>query len=166
MLKQIKKNQNKKIFNKLFVYLFLFLTVSAANNTMQYGQNISIPYSQPQSDLNFLNAAASVDHKGKIHPKIERDREEGNNRIRFNHLKSITNNLSTNYDQYNQIQSYTISYNTAPQKFTTYNCHYSRPSNSFTPLSVSSSASSSGILSNCNNFNCNNDNFGMYNCYI
>ncbi|XP_065372576.1 zinc finger and SCAN domain-containing protein 22 isoform X2 [Calliphora vicina] len=50
--------------------------VSAANNTMQYGQNISIPYSQPQTDLNFLNAAASVDHKGKIHPKIERDREE------------------------------------------------------------------------------------------
>ncbi|XP_075145497.1 C2H2-type zinc finger domain-containing lethal (3) neo38 isoform X2 [Haematobia irritans] len=49
---------------------------SAANNTMQYGQNISIPYSQPQTDLNFLNAAASVDHKGKIHPKIERDREE------------------------------------------------------------------------------------------
>lgn len=48
---------------------------------MQYGQNISIPYSQPQTDLNFLNAAASVDHKGKIHPKIERDREEGNNRI-------------------------------------------------------------------------------------
>lgn len=46
---------------------------------MQYGQNISIPYSQPQTDLNFLNAAASVDHKGKIHPKIERDREEGNN---------------------------------------------------------------------------------------
>lgn len=45
---------------------------------MQYGQNISIPYSQPQSDLNFLNAAAAgVDHKGKIHPKIERDREEG-----------------------------------------------------------------------------------------
>ncbi|XP_037821641.1 zinc finger protein 391 [Lucilia sericata] len=43
---------------------------------MQYGQNISIPYSQPQTDLNFLNAAASVDHKGKIHPKIERDREE------------------------------------------------------------------------------------------
>ncbi|XP_065372578.1 zinc finger and SCAN domain-containing protein 22 isoform X4 [Calliphora vicina] len=37
--------------------------VSAANNTMQYGQNISIPYSQPQTDLNFLNAAASVDHK-------------------------------------------------------------------------------------------------------
>ncbi|KAI8129897.1 Gastrula zinc finger protein XlCGF46.1 [Lucilia cuprina] len=50
--------------------------ISAANNTMQYGQNISIPYSQPQTDLNFLNAAASVDHKGKIHPKIERDREE------------------------------------------------------------------------------------------
>lgn len=50
--------------------------VSAANN-MQYGQNISIPYSQPQSDLNFLNAAAAADHKGKIHPKIERDREEG-----------------------------------------------------------------------------------------
>ncbi|KAH8420675.1 hypothetical protein KR222_000076 [Zaprionus bogoriensis] len=49
--------------------------VSAANN-MQYGQNISIPYSQPQSDLNFLNAAAAADHKGKIHPKIERDREE------------------------------------------------------------------------------------------
>ncbi|EDV94863.1 transcription factor che-1 isoform X2 [Drosophila grimshawi] len=48
---------------------------SAANN-MQYGQNISIPYSQPQSDLNFLNAAAAADHKGKIHPKIERDREE------------------------------------------------------------------------------------------
>ncbi|XP_019847829.1 transcription factor Sp3 isoform X1 [Bactrocera dorsalis] len=47
--------------------------VSAANNTMQYGQNISIPYSQPQTDLNFLN---STDHKGKIHPKIERDREE------------------------------------------------------------------------------------------
>ncbi|XP_037942789.1 uncharacterized protein LOC119675654 [Teleopsis dalmanni] len=47
--------------------------VSAANNTMQYGQNISIPYSQPQTDLNFLN---STDHK-KIHPKIERDREEG-----------------------------------------------------------------------------------------
>ncbi|XP_037955865.1 asparagine-rich zinc finger protein AZF1 [Teleopsis dalmanni] len=46
--------------------------VSAANNTMQYGQNISIPYSQPQTDLNFLN---STDHK-KIHPKIERDREE------------------------------------------------------------------------------------------
>lgn len=44
---------------------------------MQYGQNISIPYSQPQSDLNFLNAAAAADHKGKIHPKIERDREEG-----------------------------------------------------------------------------------------
>ena len=41
---------------------------------MQYGQNISIPYSQPQTDLNFLN---SVDHKGKIHPKIERDREDG-----------------------------------------------------------------------------------------
>lgn len=58
--------------------MFIF-TVSAANNTMQYGQNISIPYSQPQTDLNFLNAAASVDHKGKIHPKIERDREEGNN---------------------------------------------------------------------------------------
>ncbi|XP_030374564.1 zinc finger protein Gfi-1 isoform X2 [Scaptodrosophila lebanonensis] len=36
--------------------------VSAANN-MQYGQNISIPYSQPQSDLNFLNAAAAADHK-------------------------------------------------------------------------------------------------------
>ncbi|XP_017010829.1 uncharacterized protein l(3)neo38 [Drosophila takahashii] len=49
--------------------------VSAANN-MQYGQNISIPYSQPQGDLNFLNAAAAADHKGKIHPKIERDREE------------------------------------------------------------------------------------------
>ncbi|XP_055851195.1 zinc finger protein 567 isoform X2 [Episyrphus balteatus] len=40
---------------------------------MQYGQNISIPYTQPQGDLNFLN---SSDHKGKIHPKIERDREE------------------------------------------------------------------------------------------
>ncbi|XP_037924210.1 zinc finger protein 567 isoform X2 [Hermetia illucens] len=40
---------------------------------MQYGQNISIPYSQPQSDLNFLNTG---DHKPKIHPKIERDREE------------------------------------------------------------------------------------------
>jgi len=52
------------------------LSVSAANN-MQYGQNISIPYSQPQGDLNFLNAAAAADHKGKIHPKIERDREEG-----------------------------------------------------------------------------------------
>ncbi|XP_039492003.1 zinc finger protein 92 homolog isoform X2 [Drosophila santomea] len=36
--------------------------VSAANN-MQYGQNISIPYSQPQGDLNFLNAAAAADHK-------------------------------------------------------------------------------------------------------
>ncbi|XP_039151745.1 zinc finger protein 444 isoform X4 [Drosophila simulans] len=35
---------------------------SAANN-MQYGQNISIPYSQPQGDLNFLNAAAAADHK-------------------------------------------------------------------------------------------------------
>ncbi|XP_055851194.1 zinc finger protein 567 isoform X1 [Episyrphus balteatus] len=42
-------------------------------NNMQYGQNISIPYTQPQGDLNFLN---SSDHKGKIHPKIERDREE------------------------------------------------------------------------------------------
>lgn len=61
----------------LFISLFfLCFTVSAANN-MQYGQNISIPYSQPQSDLNFLNAAAAADHKGKIHPKIERDREEG-----------------------------------------------------------------------------------------
>ncbi|XP_067614493.1 uncharacterized protein l(3)neo38 isoform X2 [Eurosta solidaginis] len=46
---------------------------SAANNAMQYGQNISLPYSQPQNDLSFLNA---TDHKGKIHPKIERDREE------------------------------------------------------------------------------------------
>uniref|UniRef100_A0A1B0A558 C2H2-type domain-containing protein n=1 Tax=Glossina pallidipes TaxID=7398 RepID=A0A1B0A558_GLOPL len=54
------------------------MQVSVANNAMQYGQNISIPYSQPQTDLNFLNAAAAgVDHKGKIHPKIERDREEG-----------------------------------------------------------------------------------------
>lgn len=56
---------------------------------MQYGQNISIPYSQPQSDLNFLNAAAAADHKGKIHPKIERDREEGesatHDRTRYEH---------------------------------------------------------------------------------
>lgn len=63
--------------NPLISLLFrIYLAVSAANN-MQYGQNISIPYSQPQSDLNFLNAAAAADHKGKIHPKIERDREEG-----------------------------------------------------------------------------------------
>lgn len=59
----------------LIVKISIF-SVSAANN-MQYGQNISIPYSQPQGDLNFLNAAAAADHKGKIHPKIERDREEG-----------------------------------------------------------------------------------------
>ncbi|XP_065372577.1 uncharacterized protein l(3)neo38 isoform X3 [Calliphora vicina] len=44
--------------------------VSAANNTMQYGQNISIPYSQPQTDLNFLNAAASVDHKAVLNQQI------------------------------------------------------------------------------------------------
>lgn len=72
---------NRLICCTLFCFFFLPLCfihlVSAANNTMQYGQNISIPYSQPQTDLNFLNAAASVDHKGKIHPKIERDREDG-----------------------------------------------------------------------------------------
>lgn len=64
------------MFLAFFLSLSSIFIVSAANN-MQYGQNISIPYSQPQSDLNFLNAAAAADHKGKIHPKIERDREEG-----------------------------------------------------------------------------------------
>lgn len=128
---------------------------------MQYGQNISIPYSQPQSDLNFLNAAASVDHKGKIHPKIERDREEGNNRIRFNQFNQNTNSLSTNYDLNNQIPSYTISYNTSLEKSPTSNCH------SFSNLNTPSSMlSSSYVITNCNNFNCNNNNFGIYSCYI
>lgn len=40
---------------------------------MQYSQNISIPYSQPQNDLNFLNN----EQKNKIHTKMERDRDEG-----------------------------------------------------------------------------------------
>uniref|UniRef100_A0A1B0A8M2 C2H2-type domain-containing protein n=1 Tax=Glossina pallidipes TaxID=7398 RepID=A0A1B0A8M2_GLOPL len=62
---------------------------------MQYGQNISIPYSQPQTDLNFLNAAAAgVDHKGKIHPKIERDREEESSGIVGSQINSGNLNLS------------------------------------------------------------------------
>lgn len=40
---------------------------------MQYGQNISIPYSQPQTDHSFLNN----DQKNKIPNKMERDREDG-----------------------------------------------------------------------------------------
>lgn len=42
---------------------------------MQYGQNISIPYSQPQNDHNNM---FSNDHKDNIlKTKMERDREDG-----------------------------------------------------------------------------------------
>lgn len=42
---------------------------------MQYGQNISIPYSQPQNEHNNM---FSTDHKDNIlKTKMERDREDG-----------------------------------------------------------------------------------------
>lgn len=42
---------------------------------MQYGQNISIPYSQPQNDHNNM---FSNDHKDNIlKTKMERDRDDG-----------------------------------------------------------------------------------------
>lgn len=41
---------------------------------MQYGQNISIPYTQTQTDHNFLN----TDQKNKTQIKMDRDREDGN----------------------------------------------------------------------------------------
>lgn len=50
---------------------------SVSNSSMQYGQNISIPYSQPQADnnMNMFN----VDHKNNlIKTKMERDRDDGN----------------------------------------------------------------------------------------
>lgn len=45
-------------------------------NAMQYGQNITTPYSQPQNDhSNMFNN----DHKDNIlKTKMEREREEGN----------------------------------------------------------------------------------------
>lgn len=47
----------------------------AASSAMQYGQNISIPYSQQQNDHNNMFAN---DHKDNIlKTKMERDREEG-----------------------------------------------------------------------------------------
>lgn len=49
--------------------------VSASNAAMQYGQNISIPYSQPQNDHNNM---FGNDHKDNLlKTKMERDREEG-----------------------------------------------------------------------------------------
>lgn len=42
---------------------------------MQYGQNISIPYSQPQADNNNM---FNIDHKNNlIKTKMERDRDDG-----------------------------------------------------------------------------------------
>lgn len=49
--------------------------ICVANSAMQYGQNISIPYSQPQNDHNNM---FSNDHKDNIlKTKMERDREDG-----------------------------------------------------------------------------------------
>lgn len=45
---------------------------TSVQNSMQYGQNISIPYTQTQTDHNFLNN----DQKPKNPNKMERDREE------------------------------------------------------------------------------------------
>lgn len=55
--------------------IFVIFYMYAANSAMQYGQNISIPYSQPQSDHNNM---FSNDHKDNIlKTKMERDREDG-----------------------------------------------------------------------------------------
>lgn len=42
---------------------------------MQYGQNLSNAYNQPQGEHNMF----SNDHKDSLKTKIERDREDGNN---------------------------------------------------------------------------------------
>lgn len=54
--------------------MFTNLTLILVPNTaMQYGQNISIPYTPTQTDHNFLN----VDQKNKTQIKMDRDREDG-----------------------------------------------------------------------------------------
>lgn len=45
---------------------------------MQYGQNLSNAYNQPQGEHNNM---FSNDHKESLKTKIERDREDGNNKI-------------------------------------------------------------------------------------
>lgn len=51
---------------------------------MQYGQNISIPYSQPQNDHNNM---FGNDHKDNLlKTKMERDRDEGMFCFIFSHL--------------------------------------------------------------------------------
>lgn len=53
---------------------FLF-DFTASNSAMQYGQNISIPYSQPQNEHNNM---FGNDHKDNLlKTKMERDRDEG-----------------------------------------------------------------------------------------
>ncbi|KAJ6634248.1 Zinc finger and BTB domain-containing protein 46 [Pseudolycoriella hygida] len=50
------------------------ISTSISNSSMQYGQNISIPYSQPQADNNNM---FNIDHKNNlIKTKMERDRDE------------------------------------------------------------------------------------------
>ncbi|KAG4070520.1 hypothetical protein HA402_012310 [Bradysia odoriphaga] len=68
------------------------IPTSISNSSMQYGQNISIPYSQPQADnnMNMFN----VDHKNNlIKTKMERDRDDGNKKIKLilSHAQATVN---------------------------------------------------------------------------
>lgn len=60
--------------------MFIFCLFAA--NSMQYGQNISLPYSQQQNDHNNM----FNDHKDNIlKTKMERDRDDGkSNRLQGN----------------------------------------------------------------------------------
>lgn len=59
---------------------------------MQYGQNISIPYSQPQADNNNM---FNIDHKNNlIKTKMERDRDDGKVLIEFKLKLPITKCVS------------------------------------------------------------------------
>lgn len=53
-------------------YIEMNFFFPVTNSAMQYGQNISIPYSQPQ-EHNFLN---TTEHNKKNQMKMERDRED------------------------------------------------------------------------------------------
>lgn len=54
--------------------IFFFLN-QIIGSAMQYGQNLSNAYNQPQSEHNNM---FSNDHKDALKTKIERDREDGN----------------------------------------------------------------------------------------
>lgn len=60
------------------INLLLFLTIlngKLANSSMQYGQNLSTPYNQQQTEHNNM---FNNEHKDNIlKTKLERDREDG-----------------------------------------------------------------------------------------